>query len=114
MKREKGKGSQRFPFPFYICRQCRQNKGFSAPRAIISKGVANAFKTEKWGHRAEKVSVYKRNCRGHEIAGSLFAPTRLLFAPKDLIQSQKMGMIKNRINIQKECVRMCKECQKSS
>lgn len=28
-KQEKAKGSQSFPFAVHICRQCRQNKGFS-------------------------------------------------------------------------------------
>ena len=38
-KQEKGKGLLCFPFPVHICRQRRQNKGFSAGGGEMEKGL---------------------------------------------------------------------------
>ena len=64
IKQEKAKGSRCFPFAVHICRQCRQNKGFSALRATISKGVVKGRRDRKRSCGAVKASVYRRCYRG--------------------------------------------------
>lgn len=58
-KQEKAKGSRGFPFAVHICRQCRQNKGFSTLRIKNPKGVVKVEKTEKRSQKSEIVNESK-------------------------------------------------------